>query len=81
MLLKEQKPIIVNDIEKETRFADMVEYARTYGVRSVCLLPLTSPWQRLGILVFGTTHSGHAGVGRSRSEPLRQERTGLPSLC
>ena len=56
MLLEEQKPIILNDIEKETRFADIVERARPYGVRSMCLLPLTSPRRRLGVLVFGTTH-------------------------
>jgi formate hydrogenlyase transcriptional activator len=56
ILLEEQKPIILNDIEKETRFADIVERARRYGVRSLCLLPLTSPRRRLGILVFGTTH-------------------------
>jgi formate hydrogenlyase transcriptional activator len=56
ILLEEQKPIILNDIEKETRFADIVERARPYGVRSLCLLPLTSPRRRLGILVFGTTH-------------------------
>lgn len=55
MLLEEQKPIILNDIEKETRFADLVERARPYGVRSMCLLPLTSPRRRLGLLVFGTT--------------------------
>ena len=56
MLLEEQKPIILNDIEKETRFPDIVERARPYGVRSMCLLPLTSPRRRLGVLVFGTTH-------------------------
>jgi formate hydrogenlyase transcriptional activator len=56
MLLEEQKPIIVNDIEKETRFADILERARQHGARSICLLPLTSPRRRLGILVFGTTH-------------------------
>ena len=56
MLLEEQKPIILNDVEKETRFPDIVERARPYGVRSLCLLPLTSPRRRLGILVFGTTH-------------------------
>jgi formate hydrogenlyase transcriptional activator len=55
MMLEEQKPVIVNDIEKETRFADVVERARPYGVRSMCLLPLTSPRRRLGMLVFGTT--------------------------
>ena len=56
MLLEEQKPIILNDIEKETRFPDIVERARPYGVRSMCLLPLTSPRRRLGVLVFGTTY-------------------------
>ncbi len=56
LLLEEQKPIILNDVEKETRFPDVVKRARQYGVRSLCLLPLTSPRRRLGILVFGTTH-------------------------
>src|SRR5271157_4935963 len=56
MLLKEQKPIILNDVEKETGFADIVERARPYGVRSMCLLPLTSPRRQLGVLVFGTTY-------------------------
>jgi formate hydrogenlyase transcriptional activator len=56
MLLEEEKPIILNDIEKETRFADIVERARPYGVRSMCLLPLTSPRRQLGVLVFGTTY-------------------------
>ena len=56
ILLEEQKPIILNDIEKETRFPDIVERARSYGVRSMCLLPLSSPRRRLGVLVFGTTH-------------------------
>jgi formate hydrogenlyase transcriptional activator len=56
MLLEEQKPIILNDVEKETRFPDIVERARPYGVRSMCLLPLTSPRRQLGVLVFGTTY-------------------------
>jgi len=61
MLLEEEKPIILNDIEKETRFADIVERVRPYGVRSMCLLPLTSPRRRLGVLVFGTTHQKDYG--------------------
>jgi formate hydrogenlyase transcriptional activator len=56
MLLEEQKPIILNDVEKETKFPDIVERARPYGVRSMCLLPLTSPRRQLGALVFGSTH-------------------------
>ena len=55
MLMDEQKPIILNDIEKETGYADIVRRARQYGVRSLCLFPLTSPRRRLGLLAFGST--------------------------
>jgi formate hydrogenlyase transcriptional activator len=55
ILMDEQKPIILNDIEKDKRFPDIVERARSYRVRSLCLLPLSSPRRRLGVLVFGTT--------------------------
>ena len=55
MLMDEQKPIIVNDIEKEKGYADIVRRARQYGVRSLCLFPLTSPRRRLGLLAFGST--------------------------
>jgi formate hydrogenlyase transcriptional activator len=62
MMLEEQKPVIINDIEKETRFGDIIERARPYGVRSMCLLPLTSPRRRLGALVFGATHPKDYGA-------------------
>ena len=55
ILLDELKPIVLNDIEKETRYADIVERSRQYGVRSLCLLPLASPRRRLGLLTFGDT--------------------------
>jgi len=55
ILMDEQKPIILNDIENDTRFPDIVERAWSYRVRSMCLLPLSSPRRRLGVLVFGTT--------------------------
>jgi formate hydrogenlyase transcriptional activator len=55
ILMEEPKPIILNDIEKETRFPDIVERSRSYGVRSMCILPLLSPRRRLGVLIFGTT--------------------------
>jgi formate hydrogenlyase transcriptional activator len=56
VILEDQTPIIINDTQNETRFADLVDRARPYGVRSMCLLPLTSPRRRLGVLVFGTTY-------------------------
>ena len=55
MLMDEQKPIILNDIEKTTGYTDIVERARHHGVRSLCLFPLTSPRRRLGVLAFGST--------------------------
>ena len=55
ILLEGQEPIILNDIEKETRFPDIVDRARSYGIRSTCLLPLSSPRRRLGYLVFGSS--------------------------
>ena len=55
ILQEETKPIILNDVEKETRYADIVERARQYGVRSMCLLPLSSPRRQLGLLIFGST--------------------------
>jgi formate hydrogenlyase transcriptional activator len=56
VVLEEQKPIIITDTENEVRFADIVERARRYRVRSMCLLPLTSPRRKLGVLTFGTTY-------------------------
>ena len=55
MLMDEQKPIILNDIEKETGYAGIIARARQHGVRSLCLFPLTSPRRRLGLLTFGST--------------------------
>ena len=56
IILDGQKPIIINDTETETRFADLVGRARSNGIRSMCFLPLTSPGGGLGVLVFGTTY-------------------------
>ena len=55
MLLDDLKPIVLNDLEKEPGYTDIVKRARQYGVRSLCLLPLTSPRRRLGLLTFGNT--------------------------
>ena len=61
VILQDQKPVVINDIEKETEYADIVARARPYGVRSTCLLPLTSPRRRLGVLVFGNTRQKDYG--------------------
>jgi formate hydrogenlyase transcriptional activator len=47
-----QQPIFVPDVERETRFPEIIEFARLYGTRSFCVFPLTSPLRRLGALGF-----------------------------
>ena len=47
-----QQPIFVPDVDRETRFPEIVEIARSDGMRSFCVLPLTSPVRRLGALAF-----------------------------
>ena len=55
-VIDDQKPILINDTEKESEYVDLIEHARAHGVRSMCILPLSSPRRRLGALVFGTTY-------------------------
>ena len=47
-----QQPIFVPDVERETRFPEIIEVARLYGTRSFCVFPLTSPVRRLGAFGF-----------------------------
>jgi len=47
-----QQPIFVPDVERETRFPEIIELARSEGTRSFCVFPLTSPVRRLGALGF-----------------------------
>jgi formate hydrogenlyase transcriptional activator len=47
-----QQPIFVPDVERETRFPEIIELARAEGTRSFCVFPLTSPVRRLGALGF-----------------------------
>ncbi len=49
-----QQPFIVPDIDRETRFPKVMEIWRGEGMRSVCVLPLTSPLRRLGALNFAS---------------------------
>ncbi|MGO8786180.1 MAG: sigma 54-interacting transcriptional regulator [Terriglobia bacterium] len=60
-----QEALIVSDLEQETRFAEALESLREIGVRSFCVLPLTSAHRRLGAVGFGSERVGayaEAGV-------------------
>jgi formate hydrogenlyase transcriptional activator len=54
LVFKTQKPLIVPDLSKETRFPNTA-YLRPIGVESFCMFPLTTTLRRLGAIAFGGT--------------------------
>src|SRR3989454_2057040 len=49
-----QQPLIIPSLDAETRFPAVAEMLKNRGVRSVCVLPLTTVHRRLGGLAFGS---------------------------
>jgi formate hydrogenlyase transcriptional activator len=50
-----QEPLTIPSLERETRFPAVAEMLKNRGVRSVCVLPLTTVHRRLGGLAVGST--------------------------
>jgi formate hydrogenlyase transcriptional activator len=51
---QKQEPLVVSDVERETRFPRVTELMRQQGVKSYCVVPLTTAQRRLGALGFGS---------------------------
>ena len=49
-----QRPLVVPDVNAETRFPSVVNLLRNKGIRSYCALPLTTAGKRLGALGLGS---------------------------
>ena len=49
-----QQPLFWDDIATETRFQAVMEPLRSGGIKSCCVLPMTSAQRRLGALSFGS---------------------------
>src|SRR5207244_8221051 len=49
-----QRPLVVPRIDAETRFPEVCRILRAEGMRSFCILPLTTPLRRLGGLSFAS---------------------------
>jgi len=50
---QQQRPMTIPDLERETRFAGVVQELRNLGLRSFTALPLTTPKHRYGALGIG----------------------------
>lgn len=48
-----QTPLVIHDIEQENRFPKIFDVLRAHGVRSCCILPLTTANRRLGAMGLG----------------------------
>jgi len=49
-----QEPLVVRDVEQETRFPFVMQVLRDRDIRSLCMLPLTTAQRRLGALGVGS---------------------------
>jgi formate hydrogenlyase transcriptional activator len=49
-----QQPMIIADTEREERFPQVMQMVVESGLRSLCVLPLTTAGRRLGALGFGS---------------------------
>ena len=54
MVWKTQKPLLIPEIEKESRFPQTMAVLRQHQVKSVCMLPLTTAQRRLGAMGLGS---------------------------
>jgi formate hydrogenlyase transcriptional activator len=54
-----QVPFVVPDVDLEESFSQLMEALRQEGVRSFCVVPLTTAQRRLGTMGFGKLESHH----------------------
>jgi len=65
-----QQPLLMDDIENETRFPETVDILRAHGVKTCYVLPLTSSARRLG--AFGVGSLRESAYGEADLALLRQ---------
>jgi formate hydrogenlyase transcriptional activator len=53
-VVETQEALLVPDVEHEKRFSPVISMMKADGVRSFCVLPLTTPLRRLGALGFAS---------------------------
>lgn len=53
-----QQPLLVANVDRETRFPYVTQLLRDHGMKSFCVLPLTTAQRRVGSLEFGSAQEG-----------------------
>src|SRR3984885_15309176 len=66
-----QRPLVIPSIATESRFPDTMEWFRSSGDRSLCVLPLRTSVRRLGVLC----------AGRSSEDAFSEEEIALLTLA
>jgi formate hydrogenlyase transcriptional activator len=61
-----QQPLVISDLERETRFPRAIQALRDYGLGSFCSLPLSTAHRRLGTLTMGRPERGAYNPSRGR---------------
>ncbi|OQW35373.1 MAG: Fis family transcriptional regulator [Nitrospira sp. SG-bin1] len=56
-----QQPLVCINLEQETRFPKVMPMIRQAGIRSLCIVPLTSARERLGAMGVGSLEDHHYG--------------------
>jgi len=56
-----QRPLVLEHIDRDTRFPTATEILRADGIKSHCSVPLTSPLRRLGALSFSSRNENAFG--------------------
>src|SRR5260370_40928483 len=57
-VLQTQRPLIVSNVAEESRWPQLPERAKPFGVNSLCYLHLTTARRRLGVLTFACKQAG-----------------------
>jgi formate hydrogenlyase transcriptional activator len=55
---KTQQPWVVSRLAGDTRFPDLCNWLHNRGMRSLCLVPVTTALRKLGALSFGSSREG-----------------------
>jgi formate hydrogenlyase transcriptional activator len=50
-----QAPLVIHDWDQETRYSRLREYLEPFGIRSTCVLPLTTVHRRVGVFSIGVS--------------------------